>query len=142
MPRQSITSSEGRQRVVIEGVTPEIDGGQFPIKRARGEPVAVEADVFVDGHEVISCALLFRREQDGEWREAPMEMLANDRWRGVFVAAEVGRYVYTLTAWVDRFKSWRRDLRKKVDAGAHTDLDMLAGASLIEETSARAGAYA
>ena len=142
MPRQSITSSEGRQRVVIEGVTPEIDGGQFPIKRARGEPVAVEADVFVDGHEVISCALLFRREQDGEWREAPMEMLANDRWRGVFVAAEVGRYVYTLTAWVDRFKSWRRDLRKKVDAGAHTDLDMLAGASLIEETSARAGADA
>ena len=142
MPRQSSTSSEGRRRVVIEGVTPEIDGGQFPIKRARGEPVAVEADVFVDGHEVISCALLFRREQDSEWREAPMEPLVNDRWRGVFVAAEVGRYVYTLTAWVDRFKSWQRDLRKRVDADAHTDLDILAGASLIEETGARAGADA
>jgi starch synthase (maltosyl-transferring) len=142
MPRQSNIAFEGRHRVVVEGVTPEIDGGQFPIKRTRGEPVAVEADIFVDGHEVISAALLFRREQDKEWREAPMEPLINDRWRGVFVADEIGRYVYTITAWVDRFKSWRRDLEKKANAAAHTDLDMLTGASLIEETSARAGADA
>ena len=116
MSRQSSLSLDGSRRVVIEGVTPEIDGGLFPIKRTRGEPVVVEADVFVDGHEVISCALLFRREQDTAWREAPMEALVNDRWRGVFVAAEIGRYVYTMTAWVDRFKSWRRDLGKKADA--------------------------
>ena len=121
MPRQSSISFEGRKRVVIEGVTPEIDGGMFPIKRSRGEPVAVEADVFVDGHDVISCALLFRREQETEWREAPMAALVNDRWRGMFVAAEVGRYVYTLVAWVDRFKSWRRDLEKKAEAQAHAD---------------------
>jgi starch synthase (maltosyl-transferring) len=130
---------EGKQRVIIEGVSPEIDGGQFPIKRARGEPVEVEADVFVDGHEVISCALLYRREQDPEWREARMEALVNDRWRGVFIADEIGRYVYTITAWVDRFKSWRRDLEKKANASAHTDVDMLVGAALIEEASTRAG---
>ena len=139
MPRQFSMELEGKQRVIIEGVSPEIDGGQFPIKRARGDPVEVEADVFVDGHEVISCALLYRREQDPEWREARMEALVNDRWRGVFIADEIGRYVYTITAWVDRFKSWRRDLEKKANASAHTDVDMLVGAALIEEASTRAG---
>ncbi|MGH7795833.1 MAG: alpha-1,4-glucan--maltose-1-phosphate maltosyltransferase [Candidatus Binatia bacterium] len=140
MQQLSSILHEGTDRVIIEGVAPEIDGGRFPVKRTRGEPVTVEADVFVDGHDAISAVLLFRREQDKEWREAPMTPLVNDRWRGVFVAAETGRYVYTLSAWVDRFKSWRRDLRKKADAGAHTDLDMLTGALLIEEASKRATA--
>lgn len=130
-------------RVVIEAVAPEIDGGRFPIKRTRGESVVVEADVLVDGHEVISAIVLFRREQDKQWHEAPMTPLVNDRWRGVFAVAEIGRYVYALSAWVDRFKSWRRDLRKKADANAHTDLDMLTGALLVEEASERgAGADA
>ncbi|MGH7854055.1 MAG: alpha-1,4-glucan--maltose-1-phosphate maltosyltransferase [Candidatus Binatia bacterium] len=139
MPRQPNPSVEGTRRVIIEGVAPEIDGGQFPVKRTRGETVTVEADIFVDGHEVISAALLFRREQDKEWREAPMAALVNDRWRGVFVADDIGRYLYTVTAWVDRFKSWRGDLGKKAEAGTHTDLDMLAGAQLIEDTGKRAG---
>ena len=138
MPRQSNIAREGRERVVIEGVTPEIDGGQFAIKRIRGEPVVVEADVFVDGHEVICCALIFRRESESDWREATMEALVNDRWRGSFVAAEVGRYVYTITAWVDRFKSWRRDLEKKAKAGTHTDLDLLSGALLVGAAAKRA----
>ncbi|HEX5019779.1 MAG TPA: alpha-1,4-glucan--maltose-1-phosphate maltosyltransferase [Candidatus Binatia bacterium] len=138
MPRQSNIAREGRERVVIEGVTPEIDGGQFAIKRIRGEPVVVEADVFVDGHEVICCALIFRRQSESDWREATMEALANDRWRGSFVAAELGRYVYTITAWVDRFKSWRRDLEKKAKAGTHTDLDLLSGALLVGAAAKRA----
>ena len=98
-------------RVVIEAVAPEIDGGGFPIKRTRGESVTVEADILVDGHEELSAVLLFRREQDKQWRETTMMPLVNDRWRGAFVVAEIGRYVYALSAWVDRFKSWRRYLR-------------------------------
>jgi starch synthase (maltosyl-transferring) len=142
MPRQPNPSVDGTQRAVIEAVSPEIDGGLFPVKRSLGETVTVEADIFVDGHEVISAALLFRREQDKEWREAPMASLVNDRWRGVFGPNEIGRYVYTVTAWVDRFKSWRGDLAKRAEASTHTDLDMLSGAQLIEETSKRAGADA
>ena len=67
-----------------------------------------------------------------------MTPLVNDRWRSAFAVTEIGRYVYTLSAWVDRFKSWRRDLRKKADAHTHTDLDMLTGALLVEEASRRA----
>ena len=129
---------EGRSRVVIEGVAPEIDGGLFPIKRTAGERVIVEADVFADGHEVISCAALYRCSQDGDWRETPMTPLLNDRWRGAFVVDEVGNYGYTVLAWVDRFRSWRGDLRKKAEVGEHTELDILTGAQFIEAAAKRA----
>jgi starch synthase (maltosyl-transferring) len=49
---------DGRGRVVIEKVLPQIDCGRFPIKRVVGEAVVVEADVFADGHDRISCQVL------------------------------------------------------------------------------------
>ncbi len=99
-------AKEGRKRVVIEGVTPEINSGRYPIKRIVGEETVIEADIFADGHDALSCALLYRREADAEWAEVPMEPLVNDRWRGSFTVPEVGRYRYTLQAWVDHFKTW------------------------------------
>jgi starch synthase (maltosyl-transferring) len=129
---------ESSDRVIVEAVTPEIDGGRFPIKRTRGESVLVEADIFADGHDMLAAMLLFRRAQDTQWRETPLTPLVNDRWRGGFVVAELGRYLYAISAWVDRFRSWRRDLQKKAEAGVHTDLDMLTGALLVEAASRRA----
>ena len=35
-------------RVVIEGVEPQIDGGRFAIKRIVGDRVTVEAEGFMD----------------------------------------------------------------------------------------------
>ena len=40
---------EGRKRVVIENVSPCVDGGRFPAKRCAGDRVEVEADIFADG---------------------------------------------------------------------------------------------
>jgi starch synthase (maltosyl-transferring) len=71
-------------RVVISGVTPEIEGGRFPVKRTVGEKLVVEADIFVDGHNLLSAALLYRAESETHWREAAMRPLVNDRWRGEF----------------------------------------------------------
>jgi len=34
---------EGRNRVVIEGVRPQVEGGLFPVKRVAGEQVSVNA---------------------------------------------------------------------------------------------------
>src|ERR1700722_9833495 len=55
---------DGRRRVVIECVWPQIDSGQFSIKRVVGETVIVEADVFADGHDQVACQLLYWREDD------------------------------------------------------------------------------
>ena len=131
---------EGRSRVIIEGVRPEIDGGQFPIKRIIGEEIIVEADILVDGHDALSCVLLYRKEGDAKWTEVSMAPLGNDRWRASFQTHELGRYVYTVQGWVDHFKTWSRDLAKRLDAGQNVSVDLLIGAERVEEAGQRASA--
>ena len=87
-------------RVVIEGVTPEVDGGRFPAKRIIGDNVVVEADIFADGHDSLAGALLYRHESDADWKQVSLEPLVNDRWRGSFRVDRLGRYRYTLRAWM------------------------------------------
>ncbi|HPN56795.1 MAG TPA: DUF3416 domain-containing protein, partial [Candidatus Omnitrophota bacterium] len=71
-------------RVNVERVSPEIDGGQFPIKRVQGERVVVQASVFADGHDEIAVRLGYRPVNEPEWRYADMLPLGNDRWEGAF----------------------------------------------------------
>ena len=129
---------EGRRRVIIEGVYPEIDGGQFPIKRTVGEKVRVEADIFADGHDAITSLLLYRPESSRDWHEVPMQALVNDRWRGTFQVDHCEAYCYTLIGWVDHFKSWARDLEKRIEAGQDISVDREIGAALVDEAAARA----
>jgi starch synthase (maltosyl-transferring) len=133
-----MNAGDGRRRVVIEGVKPEIDAGRYPIKRVVGEKVIIEADVFTDGHDLVSAVLLYRRDSEETWDETPMTALVNDRWRAEFTVSEVGRYRYTIRGWVDHFLSWRRDLAKRLKAGQKVDVDLLIGAELIEEAAAQA----
>jgi len=127
-------------RVVIEGVQPEIDCGRFPIKRTIGEAVEVEADVFMDGHEALACALRFRKKGASRWSEIPMEFMVNDRWRAAFVCTDLGRYEYTVCAWPDPFRTWSRDLEKRIAADQDIAIDLLIGADLVEAAAGRAPA--
>ena len=120
-------------RVVIENITPQVDCGRFPIKRVVGEAVAVEADVFADGHDVVRCVLLYRSERAAEWSRIPMAPLGNDRWTARFVPREMGRYRFTVSAWVDHLSTWRRDLAKKQEAGQDVSVDLLRGEQLEKE---------
>jgi len=133
-----LTDDYGRKRVIIKNVKPEIDRGEFPIKRAVGEKVVVEADIFTDGHDALSAVLLYRREGDANWTETAMSFLGNDRWRGEFKVTELIGYRYSIQAWVDTFKSWGNGLSKKVEAGQDVSVDLLIGADLIEEAAERA----
>ena len=130
--------TEGRLRAVIESVTPEIDGGRFPIKRVVGDRVVVEADIFTDGHDAVSARLLHRRAGEDDWTAVEFEPLVNDRWRAEFEVTELGRHQYTVLAWVDHLKSWRRDIEKKIAADQQTLVDMKIGADLIASAADRA----
>ncbi|MGH9627135.1 MAG: alpha-1,4-glucan--maltose-1-phosphate maltosyltransferase [Bryobacteraceae bacterium] len=128
----------GQRRVVIEGVKPEVDCGRHPIKRVVGERVVVEADAFTDGHDALSCIVLFRKQGEKTWQETPMSFLVNDRWRGTFEVLDLGRYEYTVQGWVDHFLSWRRDLLKRIQAGQDLPIDYMTGAELVHQASKRA----
>jgi starch synthase (maltosyl-transferring) len=131
-----MAEQNGRVRVVIERVTPEVDGGRFAAKRTLGEHVTIEADAFADGHDRIRCILRHRR-RGGDWRESAMEPLVNDRWRGSFELSTLGTYEYTVCAWVDHFLSWRHDLVRRVDA-YDIDVALTIGAELVEAAAQRA----
>jgi starch synthase (maltosyl-transferring) len=138
LPATAALPEQGRVRSVIEAVSPQIDGGRFPAKRIVGEPVRVEADVFADGHDTVLCRVLYRRAGDAAYATAPMEPVSNDRFTGTFTPARVGRWEYTIEGWVDRFETWRRDLRKRKAAGQDLAIELIRGERLVQEAAARA----
>ena len=127
----------GRVRPVIEHVTPEVDAGRFAAKRTLGERVWVEADVFLDGHDVPGCVLQWRERGADAWNESPMVPLTNDRWRGSFTPGKLGLYEYTVAAWVDQFGTWRHDFEKRVEAKQDLSVDLRIGAALLEDAARR-----
>ncbi len=129
--------NNGRNRVIIENLRPQIDAGRFPIKRVGGEKVVVLADIFADGHDVVSARLLFKKQNEKKWQETPMRFLENDRWQGDFIVEDLGAYLYTAEGWVDHFQTWRKDIKKKFDAGQDIKVDLLAGVELIEAAAKR-----
>jgi starch synthase (maltosyl-transferring) len=130
---------EGRARAVIDAVRPSVDAGRFAVKRVVGDRFTVEADCFTDGHDELRVVLRWRAELEDDWREVEMEALGNDRWRGAFGIDAIGRYRYTVCAWVDPWLSWRTEFARREDLD---DLRLAAriGADLIEKTAARADA--
>lgn len=129
---------EGRQRVVIENVTPEIDAGAFPIKRTLGESVVVQADVFADGHDALSVELCYRHESTTFWSSVPMTLLVNDRWEGTFPLTQQGRYFYTVRGAIDHFRSWQRDFARQIDAGQDVRVAVQIGIRQIQAAALRA----
>ena len=128
---------EGRQRAVIESVSPQIDNGRFAVKRVVGDLVEVEADCFTDGHDALGVVLQWRRGGESVWKETPMAPLGNDRWQGSFVVDSLGPYEYSVLAWVDHFLSWRHEFVRRTDP-EDIRVAALVGAQLAEEAAARA----
>src|SRR5256885_867857 len=126
---------------VIENIRPLIDGGRYPVKRIVEDDLAVEADVFKDGHDVVAAALKWRLVGEPRWHETAMALVDNDRWRGICSLNEVGVYEYTVEAWTDTFRSWRDEFTKKFEAGIPELMaEALGGAALIEAAVDRAQA--
>ncbi len=126
------------RRVIIEHVVPEINCGRFAITRTPGELIVVTADIFSDGHDVVDGLLQVRKEGDLSWQEFPLRFIVNDQWQGQVRLPSVGKYSYTLRAWVDSFKTWTRDLAKKANAGQDLTLDLSAGVQFILAAAKRA----
>ena len=106
--------ADGRRRVAIEAISPQVDGGRFPAKRTVGDEVVVEADLLVDGHDRIGAVLRHRHERQEGWEEAEMRSIGNDRWRAAFPVSDLGTYLFTILAWVDTFSSWRSGFERKL----------------------------
>ena len=119
-------------RLAIESVYPEVDGGRYPVKRVVGDVLQVWADIFRDGHDVLGATLLYRTAAEPGWLRAPMLHQDNDRWSGRFKLEQNTRYVYTIEAWTDTYASWRRDILKKLEARQDVALELQEGRQIID----------
>ncbi len=129
-----------RSRIVIEHVAPQLDCGRFPIKREAGDVLEVHADIFRDGHDLLAAVLKYRPWNAPGWTESPMTCLnpGLDHWAGKFPLEQVTTYLYTIEAWTDVFENWRRELRKKHEAGQEVGSELHEGVRFIEEAARKA----
>jgi starch synthase (maltosyl-transferring) len=115
------SAKEPPPRILIQRVEPQIDCGRYPVKSTVGDEVVVTATIFRDGHDVLGAAIRYRAPGETRWREAALETLGNDEWRGSFIVDAPGRWTFTVSAWSDRIASWQDEVRRKI-AGGQTDL--------------------
>jgi len=125
--------TEAKARVVIESITPQIDGGQYAIKRVPGETITVRAAVFADGHDVVAARLLHRKSGEKKWKENPLVLIDNDEWEGSFMVSTTGYHEYAIAGWIDHSMYWYEGFQKKAAAGEKMETELAIGALIVEK---------
>ena len=123
----------GQSRVVIENVSPDVDGGRYLVKRTIGEIIEISADFVFDGHDQVRAEVLYRHEDQSRNKSLPMEHHGNDRWRASFPAEKTGFYTFTIHAWIDHFFTWHHDFIKKAEAGLNLKVELMEGAEYLKK---------
>src|SRR5689334_17819568 len=107
--------TDGRVRVIIDRLVPSVDGGRFPGKCVAGEPTDLVAWCFTDGHDQLRAVLHWRAAGATATHDVEMALDVNDEWHAQVVFPQPGPYAFSVTAWVDAWRSWRHDLKRRVD---------------------------
>jgi len=124
---------QNQKRVVIDHVSPQVNCGEFPIKRVVNQMVTVNSNVFSDGHDIIAASVLFKHENENKWSEVRMNHLHNDEWVASFVVKKQGFYSYKVQGWVDYALNWQHGITRKIDDNQHVKSELLEGVEYIKE---------
>jgi starch synthase (maltosyl-transferring) len=133
---KNLPDVDGRRRVVVAALRPSVPGpggARHAIKRTLGETLRVEADLLIDGHDLLAARLHVKHEQDAAWTEAPMQRASphqQDRFYAEVVLDRLGTWHYRVEGWVDRFATFRHGLARKVEAGQDVSVELQTGARL------------
>jgi len=134
--RAAVLKAAQTPRIVIEKVTPSVDGGRFPAKCVIGDTVTIGASIYADGHDLLAAEIVWKAADETDWHRAPLEFLGNDRWQARITFARVGRHSLAVDAWWDAFGTYRRELALKRKAGAGISLELEEGRRLLDEAAA------
>jgi starch synthase (maltosyl-transferring) len=128
-------------RFGITNVTPVVGStatAEFPARAVVGEPVAIGATVFREGHDAVGASVVLR---DAAGRKVSVTRMApgavgTDQWHAEIVADAQGSWTYAIEAWSDPMSTWHHAVTAKIDAGQGTsDLanDLETGARLFDQ---------
>lgn len=100
--------------VVISNLKPRIEDGRYPVKRIAGESIEISADVFKDGHDVLTAILLGKKVGEAMWKAYRMEELENDRWAATVKLEDEGTRLFKIRAFADPFETWLHDFERRL----------------------------
>lgn len=126
------------RHVIIEALSPCIDGGRHAAKGVAGTSLTVSADVFRDGQEALRAVLKWRKQGSRRFTEVEMVHLGNDCWQAAMPLGDNGFYEYTVEAWTDCFGTWLDELGKKVEAGEQVVSEIAEGVGIINSAASKA----
>lgn len=127
-----------QQRVVIENISPQLNCGEFFIKRVVNEIVNVNAVVLADGHDVIRAEVQYKHESDKKWFEVSMQQQDNNNWNTSFQVTNQGFYFYKVVAWVDYALNWQHGIHRKIDDNQNVTSELLEGVEFLKKCSKKA----
>ena len=133
-----LAKTAGTRRVVIDHVTPSIDGGRNPFKRVIGDWIPFTVHAFADSHDLIQVELRIRKVDTKEWHLLPMRALSNDEFEATYRTEEIGLFEYEVAGVIDHYGSWSEGFQKKHAEGVPLDLECRIGAELLEHAADRA----
>jgi len=123
---------QNQERVVIDHISPQLNCGEFFIKRVINEIVIVNAQVLADGHDIIAASVLFKHESDKKWEEKRMQNVFDDDWQASFTVQKQGSYTYKVEGWVDYALNWQHGLIRKIEDNQHVKSELLEGIEFIK----------
>ena len=131
---------QNQKRVIIENILPQLDNGDFFIKRIIGQEVVVTADIISDGHDVMEAAIQFKYEKDKKWIETRMILLPNDSFTAKFIVNKQGNYSYFIESWIDYTLNWQYGIGKKIQDNQVVKSELLEGIEYIKPLLAKVSA--
>nr|WP_315252008.1 alpha-1,4-glucan--maltose-1-phosphate maltosyltransferase [uncultured Flavobacterium sp.] len=122
---------QNQTRIIIENVLPQLNSGNFAIKRIVGQKVIVTAEVFSDGHDVVESCVKFKHESENTWQEVRMTHIQNDEWFAEFHVEKQGKYTYFVEGWVDYALNWQHGTERKINDNQYVKSELLEGAEYV-----------
>jgi len=120
-----------QERVIIESIVPQLEGGRYDIKRVVGETVQIGATIIGDGHDIVQASLQYKHGKSRKWQESRMSASHNDYWSASFEVEKLGSYSYRVVGWIDDALNWQDGLKRKVEDDQHVKSELLEGVAYL-----------
>jgi starch synthase (maltosyl-transferring) len=130
--KREVNIAAAQSPIVIERVTPTVNGGEFAAKHIVGRPLVIEADIFADGHDLLGAEVLWWSADEDERKAVALTHIANDRWRATVTPDRIGRHYFSIEAWRDDYGSLSHGLEVKHRAGVDVAVELTEAGLFLE----------
>lgn len=123
-PKTAVDPTMLQPRVIIQRVSPCVDGGRYPAKGTVDQAFTVSATIFMDGHDKLSARVIYQDSPRGKWRSLTMVAQGNDRWETSLLPRRTGIHTFKIEVWFDQWATFYDEIAKKHRAGVPLEVEM------------------